>query len=145
MSEPEEKPRRVITVEPSRTGRNKVPDEGSEKPLQTAEPVQVNPHQEAINNLLLRVLPRVRQLPFAKNEKHPWLGNATVDKAVLATITTIFMLADEDRAAAVEVEVEVEPPVIEEPAFEEEQPVTNTVETGPLPPPLATDVEMDQG
>lgn len=60
------------------------------------KPAPPNPHQEAINNLYARVLPRVRALPFAKNTREPWLGNATVDKSVLATIETIFAIADED-------------------------------------------------
>jgi hypothetical protein len=58
-----------------------------------------HPHQDAINNLMVRVLPRVKALPFAQNQKEPWLGNTTVDKTVLATIETIFNLADEDRVS----------------------------------------------
>ncbi len=64
-----------------------------------------NPHQAAIDNLTARVLPRVRAMPFAKNSREPWLGNATVDKSVLATIETIFAIADEDAAAAAKTEV----------------------------------------
>ncbi len=64
-----------------------------------------NPHQAAIDNLAARVLPRVRALPFAKNNREPWLGNATVDKAVLATIEAIFAIADEDAKAAPPAEV----------------------------------------
>lgn len=63
-----------------------------------------NPHQEAINNLVNRVLPRIREQPFARNQKEPWLGNTAVDKAVIATIETIFAIADEDRAVQVAVE-----------------------------------------
>jgi hypothetical protein len=56
-------------------------------------------HQEEIDKLVQRVLPRVRAMAFAKNPKHPWLGNPTVDKAVLATIETCFLLGEEDRIA----------------------------------------------
>lgn len=60
----------------------------------------VNPHQEAIDALTARVLPRVKAMPFAVNRREPWLGNSAVDKAVIATIETIFALADEDRNAS---------------------------------------------
>ncbi len=81
-----------------------------------------NPHQEAINNLASRVLPRVRALPFAKNTREPWLGNVTVDKAVLATIEAIFAIADEDAAKAaapVIVEATGEPSVLELPEMDQ--------------------------
>lgn len=58
-----------------------------------------NPHREAIDQLVNRVLPIVRAMPFAVNRKEPWLGNAMVDKAVIATIETCFALAAQDKAA----------------------------------------------
>jgi hypothetical protein len=56
-----------------------------------------NPHQEEIDKLAIRVLPIVRAMPFAMNRKEPWLGNAAVDKAVIATLEVCFALADQDR------------------------------------------------
>lgn len=81
-----------------------------------------NPHQDAINNLAARVLPRVRAMPFAKNTREPWLGNTAVDKAVLATIETIFAIADEDAAKAAEpvvIETTAQPPVVELPEMDQ--------------------------
>lgn len=86
------------------------------------KPAPPNPHQEAINNLVARVLPRVRAMPFAKNTREPWLGNATVDKAVLATIEAIFAIADEDAAKAAEppvIETTAETPVVELPEMDQ--------------------------
>jgi hypothetical protein len=77
-----------------------------------------NPHQASIDKLVNRVLPIVRALPFAINRKEPWLGNAAVDKAVIATITTCFAIADQDRAAAESAPLTSEPePIIEESEF----------------------------
>jgi hypothetical protein len=98
----------------------------------TAPPLPPNPHQDAINNLVNRVLPRVRAMPFAKNNREPWLGNATVDKAVLATIEIIFAIADEDAAAKT-----AEPTVIE--ASGETAVVETTAAT-----PVVELPEMDQ-
>jgi hypothetical protein len=92
-----------------------------------------NPHQESIDKLAGRVLPIIRAMPFAQNRKEPWLGNATVDKAVIATITTCFALADQDRllaeqsAAAETVSEEAEPEAL--PAPEQLPEVTNTSDT----------------
>lgn len=86
------------------------------------KPAAPNPHQEAINNLVSRVLPRVRAMPFAKNNREPWLGNVTVDKAVLATVETIFAIADEDAAKASEpaiIETTGETPVVELPEMDQ--------------------------
>jgi hypothetical protein len=91
-----------------------------------------HPHQEAINNLAARVLPRVKALPFAQNQKEPWLGNTAVDKAVLATIETIFNIADEDRAANIKRFDELE--------FNSEDSEPQAVTTSAIELP-----EMDQG
>lgn len=111
-----------------------------------------NPHQESIDKLVNRVLPIVRSMSFAQNRKEPWLGNATVDKAVIATIETCFAIADQDRLQAqAEFKAESEEPTAEEPLVLEppvEQPepqgnlpdgypvteVTETPADGSLPP-----------
>jgi hypothetical protein len=93
-----------------------------------------NPHQESIDKLANRVLPLVRAMAFAQNRKEPWLGNATVDKAVIATIETCFALADQDRLLAAQQAAPVEPPVEEElPAEAQEQlpELTHTSDTQP--------------
>lgn len=95
-----------------------------------------NPHQEEIDKLATRILPRVRAMPFAINHREPWLGNAAVDKAVIATIETCFALADEDRAKIHEVaphESQVldsitEPTTIHEIAAHESQVLNTTSE-----------------
>jgi hypothetical protein len=98
-----------------------------------------NPHQEAIDKLVNRVLPLVRAMSFAQNRKEPWLGNATVDKAVIATIETCFAIADQDRMQAqAEFKAESEETLELEPVVEADAEVTpivsETPADGSLPP-----------
>ena len=70
-----------------------------------------NPHQDEIDKLVSRILPRIRTMEFAINHREPWLGNTTVDKTVIATIEACFTLADEDRNKPQEVSL----PELDEP------------------------------
>lgn len=99
-----------------------------------------NPYQDAIDRLAVRILPRVRAMPFAVNSREPWLGNTTVDKAVIATIEACFAIADEDKAALQEVSSNrkpyIAPTVIDLPPHELEAFDTASEETvveKPLP------------
>jgi hypothetical protein len=121
-------------------------------PKKTKVP-EVNPHQDAINRLAAQVLPRVRQMPFAKNSREPWLGNAAVDKAVIATIETIFALADETKAAADAMSVpsvtDAEPAPASEPVTEPAALSEPQVEPQSTPEsveqPAHINSDMDQG
>lgn len=99
-----------------------------------------NPHQESIDKLVNRVLPIVRAMPFAQNRKEPWLGNVTVDKAVVATIEACFTIADQDRAAAQSATEEpgAEESVAEEPV--EVQPIPELTHSSDTQPPPAEGV-----
>ncbi len=87
------------------------------------KPKLPHPHQAEIDRLAAQILPKVRVMPFAQNTREPWLGNATVDKTVIATLELCFDLADAERRAnapALEEPVVVEEPTVEEPVIETE-------------------------